>query len=132
MTAAMAMPGNTAETFLVHFFGIETASPVLGLPSSALSTNRPFSSLSPSTRAPASDNSPSSGAGSGQGSGSGSPISIGTPDQKGERHASGPGSSQASRPQSASASRSAPVCTRTGTSASSKRSSPACASQASR
>ena len=21
MTAAMAMPGNTAETFLVHFFG---------------------------------------------------------------------------------------------------------------
>ena len=22
MTAAMAMPGNTAETFLVHFFGI--------------------------------------------------------------------------------------------------------------
>ena len=100
------------------------------LPSSAFSTNRPSSSRSPSTRVPAPASSGSSGAGSGQGSGSGSPISIGMPDQKGERHASAPGSSQASSAHSASASRSASVWSRTGMSASSKRGGAACAAHA--
>ncbi|MCY4004183.1 MAG: nucleotidyl transferase AbiEii/AbiGii toxin family protein [Rhodospirillales bacterium] len=101
-------------------------------PSSALSTNRPSRSLSPSTRAPASASIPSSGAELAQGSGSGSPISIGTPDQKGERQISARGSSQASSAHAASASRSASVWSRTGMSACSKRGGPACAAQASR
>ncbi len=99
------------------------------LPSSAFTTRRPLSRRSPSTRAPASASIPSSGAGSGHGSGSGSPTSIGMPDQNGERHAAGPGSSQASSDH-ASAARSASPCTLMGNAADSKRTAPACAAHA--
>ena len=94
----------------------------------AFSTNRPSTSLSPSTRAPASASNPSSG-GVPRGSGSGSPISMGRPDQKGERHPSAPGSSQASSAHWPAASRSASVCTLSGRSASSKTGAAACAAQ---
>ena len=100
-------------------------------PSSTLRTNRPFSSLSPSSRAPASPSSPSSGVGSGQGSGSGSATRTGMPGQKGVRHASTSGSSQTASPHSAAA-RSAPVRTLSGNGAASKRTGPACAAQAAR
>ena len=67
-------------------------------PSSALRTNRPLSSLSPSSRAPASPSSPSRGVGSGQGFGSGSATSTGMPGRNGVRHASTSGSSQTASP----------------------------------
>ena len=92
-------------------------------PSSALRTNLPFSSLSPSSRAPASPSRPSRGVGSGQESGSGSATSTGMPGQKGVRHASTSGFSQTASPHSAAA-RSARVWTRSGNGAASKRTGP--------